>query len=632
MGNVPQGRKAFLKSLVGLNKKKVESDKSETQEVSEPDPLFEKYSRKTLGNRHFSPQMVMPNMDGTMQARVGNVTSGLAPYLGTWTAWEVMHLLRRTHFGVKKTTVDNFVTAGLSNAVNALLNVTAPTIPSTKPLNYYQNIITPTIDPIPYGSTWTSHKLQYNTSNNDGQVDYFRALSISLWQWGIMLDETTAPNIGEKMLQFWYHFIPVNFEAARNMEGNAGAYCNDYMQILRSNALGNFKTLIKAVAKSPAMLVYLGGQYSTATTPNENFARELLELFTMGKVPTQNYTEADVIAASKIFSGWVANDFYGYAAYPFITFFNANLHNQDDKIFSSFFGNTTIANQPGPDGANEFELFFDMLFTHQASTIAKYICRRLYRFFVYYDIDANVEANVIAPLATFLLSSNWEIAPVVAKLLKSEHFFDIVNRGVMIKSPVDYLSGLMRTLKISTTAAAGADYVQKQYQVWGNFHYFSLNQFEQGLGSVPTVSGWKAYYQSPTFYQNWINSNTIQQRSLYIDYIVNGYIDPIYTGGVLLKLNPIAFVQQFPNATIQDPVLLIDAIVQYLFSNDLPVDFKTETKNQNLLSGQTSDYYWTAAWNNYTVSPTNMTYENIVTERLKALFTSLLQLSEFQLM
>ena len=80
------------------------------------------------------------------------------------------------------------------------------------------------------------------------------------------------------------------------------------MSLLRSNALGNFKSLIKAIAKSPAMLVYLGNQYSTAAIPNENFARELMELFTMGKVPTQNYTEDDIKAASYVLSGWrVAN-------------------------------------------------------------------------------------------------------------------------------------------------------------------------------------------------------------------------------------------------------------------------------------------------------------------------------------
>jgi uncharacterized protein (DUF1800 family) len=94
--------------------------------------------------------------------------------------------------------------------------------------------------------------------------------------------------IREKMMQFWYHFIPVNFDDVRSQQRNSATMCNDYMNLLRNNALGNFKNLIKDVAKTPAMLVYLGNQYSTATVPNENFARELMELFTMGKVPTQN--------------------------------------------------------------------------------------------------------------------------------------------------------------------------------------------------------------------------------------------------------------------------------------------------------------------------------------------------------
>jgi uncharacterized protein (DUF1800 family) len=631
MGNETQNRKSFFKTIFGVNKKEIPSNSNEEIEDGETDPLFEKYARKTIGSRHYSQEIVTPNDDGSMLQRIGNITSGLAPYTGVWTDWEVAHLLRRTHFGVKKSTVDNFKTIGVTAAVNSLLNVTAPTVPSAQPLNYYQNILSSTVDAVPYGSAWTANKIQNQINNNGGQIDYYRSLSISLWQWGIMLDETIAPNIGEKMTQFWYHLIPVSFEANRNTEANAAASCNDYMQILRNNALGNFKTLIKEIAKSSAMLVYLGGQYSTAATPNENFARELLELFTMGKVPSQNYTEGDVIAASKVFSGWVTNDFYGFAPYPFITSFNPGLHNQENKTFSSFFGNTTIPNQAGANGANEFEAFFIMLFNNQGATISKYICRRLYRYFVYYDIDANCEANVIAPMAALLANSNWEIAPVLNALFKSQHFFDIANRGVMIKSPVDFMAGLMRTLKIPTVAAPGANFVQKQYQVWENFYYFS-NNLEQVLGAVPNVSGWKAYYQSPTYYQNWINSNTIQQRSEYLKYIINGYISPIYSGDVLLKLDPIAFVRQFPNATIQDPVLLIDAIIPLFFSNDLSTTFKTDTKNQNLLSGQISDYYWTIAWNNYNGPNTNAGYESIVSSRLISLFSSLLQLSEFQLM
>jgi uncharacterized protein (DUF1800 family) len=427
------------------------------------------------------------------------------------------------------------------------------------------------------------------------------------------------------MTQFWYHFIPVNFDDIRNQQNNSATMCNDYMSLLRTNALGNFKTLIKAIAKTPAMLVYLGNQYSTATVPNENFARELMELFTLGKVPTQNYTEADVIAASKVLSGWRVPSFI--AAYPFAPAFNAAYHNQTNKTFSVNFANTTINNQAGVNGANEFDIFFDMLFTQQQTTIARYVCRRLYRFFVYYDIDANIETNVIVPLAALLVSNNWNMAPVVTTLFKSEHFFDVANRGVMIKSPIDFITGSLRTLNINTTPAAGATQLANQYTVWNYFQNYANGNLEQGMGLVPNVSGWKAYYQDPTYYQNWINSNSIQRRATLLTSFVSGFT----TGSTSIKFDPIAFVQQFPGATIQDPDLLIDAIVPYLFTVDLPAQYKIDTKVQTLLAGQVTNSYWTTAWNNYIASPTTAN-TNIVKNRLNSLLTTFLQLAEFQLM
>jgi hypothetical protein len=176
MGNETQNRKAFLKSLIGINKKGIAPENNEVLEENEPDPLFEKYARKAIGNRHYSQQMETAATDGTIQQRVGNITSGLAPYIGLWTKWEVMHLLRRTHFGVKKSVVDTFLTYDTNTAVNNLLNAPAPTAPSAKPLNYYQNLLTGTVDSIPYGSTWTANKIQNQINNNGGQIDYYRWL------------------------------------------------------------------------------------------------------------------------------------------------------------------------------------------------------------------------------------------------------------------------------------------------------------------------------------------------------------------------------------------------------------------------------------------------------------------------
>jgi uncharacterized protein (DUF1800 family) len=630
MGTPTVSRREFFRSL--------KIQKQQAPELNSPnsdDPLFDKYSRKSLGPRVYSNVIGIPNEnDPSLLNRIGNITSGINPYTGTWSVWEVAHLLRRASFGVKKADLTTLLAMSPSAAVDSLFTFTpVPVSPSPTPLYFNtasypdtlgQGTGTPVINGgVAQGADWTTSTF---TGYPPFGPIYSRRLSLEYWHWGVCINEPAS--IREKMQQFWYHFIPVGFENLENLEHNAPTMLHDYMKLLRTSCLGNFKTLIKSISKTPAMLVYLSNQYSTASAPNENFARELLELFTMGKVPTQNYTEPDIIAASKVFSGWRVPSFIA----PYASFgsaFNASRHNQTNKVFSSLLvgpTNTTIVNQTGAAGANEFDIFFDMLFTQQATTISKYICRRLYRYFVYYDIDANVEANVIVPLAALLVSNNWEMAPVVKALFKSEHFYDVANKGVMIKSPIDYIVGLIRTFNLNTTTALGVD---KQYFIWRYFHDYSDTSLGQDFGGPPNVAGWKAYYQEPTYYQNWINSETIQKRASMLTTFMNGFTPS--SSSTLIKLDFIAFIQQFPSATINDPNLLIDEVTKYLFSVDLPAAYKTQLKQQDLLTGQSSDIYWTQAWVNYLSNPTTAN-TNIVVNKLKAFFTSLLQLAEYQLM
>jgi uncharacterized protein (DUF1800 family) len=604
-----------------------------SEKENEEDILFKKYSRKSLSERYYSPYEkfieAIDHHDNREQEqtaeRVGAVTSGLQPYTGSWTQWQVIHLLKRTGFGNKKSDIELLAAMTTSNAVDFLTTINStPTSPSSTPLNYNQATIA---DPVVgLGGNWTNNNLTYSSASslNDKSVNSSRLSSHLCWNWGLWLND--GPKIREKMVGFWYHFIPVNYSNVNSAVYNSATLFNDYIKLLRDNALGNFKTLIKLIAKSPAMLIYLSNHYSTAAAPNENFARELMELFMLGKEPTQNFTELDVQSGAKILSGWRVASFTN--PYPFVVNFYPDYHSQSAKTFSSNFNNNIIANQAGASGANEFNAYFDMLFLHQSTTIARYICRRLYRYFVYYDIDTNVETNVIVPLAAALISNNWNMLPVVKLLLKSEHFFDMANRGVMIKSPIDMVAGILNTLNVNTTAPSGATQLFDQYKIWENLNTNARSNMEQGQGLVPTVSGWKAYYQAPTFYQNWINANTIQKRSAYLASLINGYT----VSGISIKIDGIAFIQQFPALDVQSPGTVVDIFVRYLLSLDLPQTYKNELKVQNLLSGQVTDGYWTTAWNNFANNPTNTTYRTTVNNKLKALITAIIQLAEFQLM
>ncbi len=633
----------FLKKIAG-GENEVASQATPTQQI---DKLFEKYARKSIGKRYYSEDQTNPaNPDEPSNRRVP-VTSSLVPYSGAWTYAEIAHLLRRVGFGAQKTALDNYLTMTPAATVDDLLTIGSftPAAPGAVPLNNYQGSYVDSSG-VALGANWTGSNLTFGSTSNDGSVEYQRQLSLTAWSWGIMLNEGT--NIREKMTNFWYHFIPVNFDDVRGSAQNSSVMCYQYMKLLRDNCLGNFKDLMKSIAKSPAMLIFLGNHYSTASTPNENFARELMELFTLGKAPTQNYTEDDVKAASRVLSGWKITTAFNTAT-PIASGFSSGNHNTvGPKVFSSFFAvppatSVTIVNA----AAVEFDTFFDMLFNPAANgqTVAKYICRRLYRYFVYYDIDANTEANIIAPLAATLIST-WDILPVVKQLFKSEHFFDMANRGVMIKSPIDLLAGALRSLNIPTNGPAAIT-VANQYAVWANLHN-KTNAIEQGYGLVPNVSGWKAYYQEPYFYQNWINTNTIQLRETMVKALL-GITGTYTSGGVTAKIDFIATAQQFSNATIQDPNTLVNALVSVLLPVDLDTDVKFGTyvnsmltvpgiKHRTLLSNQATDNYWTIAWNNYTTPPAGSSagtiagFKTTVTNKLLALFTELLELAEFQLM
>ena len=337
------------------------------------DPLFERYKRRNYGLRRYEP------IDASAEAnRIGNITSGLAPYSGAWNTASVLHLLRRTQFGFKFSEVNGLVQAGLNSSVNSLLTI--PNTVPTPPVNYYQNVYADEGN-IPYGSDWTQHAFNSNSIGNTTNV--YRITGLSAWNLGQGLNQQL--NIKEKMTWFWYHFIPIDFNTVRVSQNiycatNSARISHEYIQNFRNNALGNFKTLIRNVATQPAMMYYLNNQANTSSAPDENFAREIMELFTLGKDPLSQFTEADVIAAAKILTGWRVQNLN---THPTTTSFVASQHDTSNKTFSAFFNNTTITN----NGSAELDAFIDLIFS-KSQVVSEYICRRLYRYFVYYDIDA----------------------------------------------------------------------------------------------------------------------------------------------------------------------------------------------------------------------------------------------------
>ena len=527
--------------------------------------------------------------------------SGINPYTGAWGKNEVIHLLKRTMFGAKKTDVDYFATRTLAQTVAELLAPVAAN--PAPPIKEYATSTQPgTPDSnIAQGSTWV------NDINNDGTVQAQRRTSYKKWWTGVLINQDRS--IREKMTFLWIdHF---GNEAQDIGNGN---YTYTQNVLVRSMCLGNFKQMVQAITKDVAMLRYLNGFQNTATAPDENYARELQELFTLGKSSASQYNESDVKEAAKVLTGWQING----ATYQ--TIFTPTRHSSVNKQFSSFYNNTLITGRTGAT-AGDLELtdLINMIFAQPE--VARFIVRKLYRWFVYYDIDATTEANVIQPLADIFRNANYSIVPVLDALFKSEHFFDVLNQNCIIKTPADLVIGSMREYNVAMPLASDWD---TNYGHWSTLQTVMANM-GLNLHDPPNVAGMPAYYQAPLYHEIWINTDTLPKRNQFTDTMTNsGYT----RNGFKMQFNFVEYVRTMYNTG--NPNELIDEALAYIYRLPLSPQVKQQSKTQLLLSNQQYDYYWTNAWSAYLASPTVANF-NIVNTRLKDLFRYLMNLSEYQL-
>lgn len=287
--------------------------------------------------------------------------------------------------------------------------------------------------------------------------------------WLSLLNETNA-QLREKMTLFWHNHFACNI-------GNA-QYAQELNNIHRANALGNFKNMLLQVSQSPAMLQFLNNQQNQKDHPNENFARELMELFTLGR---GNYTEQDIKESARAFTGWAFNGQTGTYR------FNARVHDDGQK---TFFGKT--GNFNGED-------ILDMLTANKQTAV--FICTKLYRYFV----NDTPDATHVKQMADVFYKANYEIKPLLEFLFLSDWFYADKNKGNLIKSPIELLVGLNRQFYITYDNPA------------------VLMQFQRTLSQVlfrpPNVAGWPGGC-------NWIDSSSLMYRMKIPSTILNaGVID-----------------------------------------------------------------------------------------------------------
>lgn len=494
-----------------------------------------------------------------LQPAPRRVLAGLEPYVPNpqqpWDRRRIEYLLRRTTFGAKREHVDLALTKTPGEIVDILL----------------------ADQPAPTALSWVTEKPNYtNTqagSEADQKRDNGRIAEFKRWWIGLMLDDSMS--IREKMVLFWHDHFATEWDKVRVPQWQF-----ILNTLFRENVFGNFKSLLRKVTTDPCMLYYLDNVYSTKQRPNENYARELQELFSLGIYDSNgqpNYTEADIQNAARALTGWrVASTVNGdVRTYELVSYLNQSIFDTTNKTFHG---------QTGNFGVDEI---IDIIFTLPAA--AEFICRKLYREFVYEAADE----TIVKQMAAILKQNNWEIKPVLAALFKSAHFFDDANIGAHIQNPFEFNVGISRSLGMKFTANADIDYL-----------YSSAAGLGMQMLDPPNVKGWPAY-------RSWISSSLLPSRWGFSDNIIDGR-------NFTLKFNGLDFAKKFPD--YRDAEKLVENIAEHMLTLKLSQNQFEILLDKLLASGPAID------WPNIVDTiPTR------ADSQIKTMMKSLLRLGENQL-
>ena len=395
-----------------------------------------------------------------------------------------------------------------------------------------------------------------------------------------------------KLFLFLHNLVPTDGGG-----GNKGLW--DYYKLIFDSCFTSYKDFIYDITINPSMLLFLNLNDSVKETPDENYAREVQELFTVGKRPFSMFTESDVREAARLLVGfqvdWNSQLEEGEIEYQI----NPDNHDQGDKQFSSFYGNRKIQGRNTLEGIlEELREFVEMLFYPEQTK--QYIARRLYQFFVNPEVTDEIEQNIIIPLSEIFENSNYSLTETLKVLLKSKHFFDKSNFFRIIKSPYDYLFSLYKELDIYNGAIKNYQLDQNNFTIpnrlsnqetlsyYINFHTEALtNDLGMTISIPPNVSGWQPYYQKPVYDLFWINSFTISSRRDIAEACCKWGLN--VQDGFMIKANIIYYLFTYDNN--EDIDNLLDEITERLLSSNI-----SEQDKERIISyalGGASKMHWT---------------------------------------
>lgn len=546
---------------------------------------------------------------------------------GTLGRENAAHLLRRATFGSTKNDIDTFSGYTVDQAMGILFDDIA--MPD------------PPIDPAT-SSTWLNPKADSGNSDQEILTEVFMA-------WHLEQMRNSGTNMRERITFFYHSHLPV-----RRTLVTASEMLYYQNSLYRHYAFGSFKALFRKICVDNAMLIYLDNGINDKQTPNENFAREMFELYSIGRGEQDgarsytNYTEDDVVAATRVLTGWqvdktLAANIDEETGVPLGKLIanggNPNVANRHDagiKTFSDKFGGQTIA-PAGPlvggsatiaDAEKELDDMIEMIFEQDAT--AQFILRKLYRHFVYYKIGDDVEKDIIVPLAAKFKDKNiynYSIPDVLKELLSSEHFFDINSdpaedniKASIIKSPIEVVLGTARLFNMEFPA----DYAAYKKSEEGAEDGLINLLIKQGINFYEPfeVAGFPAYHQFPAYQRNWITPYYMVYRYKTADYMING--DDFEGSSLGITVDLIDWVDK----NISDPSD-IDTVVSEIMDLMIPYDLATiSSERYNELAKILTDNFtnkseWTTAWNSANKSS--------LEPHLKTFISKLIQTPEYQL-
>jgi uncharacterized protein (DUF1800 family) len=523
--------------------------------------------------------------------------ASLAPLQGSLGKRRASHLLRRASYRYTKSKVNQL--AGMDASTAATLLLTPPPYYLTEPL--FDDTATTAVENIAWMTPGTALPAE----------DFVLRRWVVTW-W--LSEAYEDPGALHRMITFMHQF---NVSTA-NAYGNNHFF--DYLALLRWGAFGNWKKLAFKLIFDNNMLRYLNNTSNTASNPQENFAREFIELFTIGKGPQAgpgdytNYTEDDIVQAAKVLTGCrtqgdrlISDPETGIPMGRLQT----SAHNWTEKKFSARFQNLTIppvtvtAQKTAAKMTEELNIFVDMIFAQDET--AKNFCRRLYRYYVNEKITPEIETDIIVPLAATLKNGNYEIKPLLKQLLSSQHFYGEDNTssvenivGGIIRSPLEAAFQSVSFFGLTIPSGAAAPLLRYRFfssGVWDRMLTLAgMNMFQPS-----DVAGYSAYYQIPDFSHQWFNSSSIIARYKLPAMLLSGKytIGTSVNSSLGVKLDIVSWTKN--SGFFSDPYdayLLVQELVEYLLPKELD-ESRFNYFYDTIFLNNLPPSDWTYEWENY---------------------------------